>query len=185
MCEVAPRSLSAPLVVQADSIQVKVVGRFSVTRTGEKARVAVEHGIVEVTGGRARWAGLAQEKSGRPKCLRSKLHSPLHTMSETPDVAADGPMSDANQKSPPSAAAKPNGSAAWCHATYGQAAQARFEAAAALERSDPGHAPSISTEAWKAARTRGPNMRFSRTADWSWPRAAIGRGPCLSYWSAI
>src|SRR5207244_8372969 len=62
VCEVAPRSAGAPLVVQAGSVQVKVVGtRFSVTRTGERARVAVEHGVVEVAaGGRVARVGAGQ-----------------------------------------------------------------------------------------------------------------------------
>ena len=138
VCEVAPRSSSAPLVVQAGSIQVKVVGtRFSVTRTGEKARVAVEHGVVEVTeGGRVARVGAGEVwPSEAPVVAPSSA-----TTSDTPNVAGDGPMSDANQKSPPSPVARPNGAAAGRHAAYGQAAQARFEAAAALERSDPARA---------------------------------------------
>jgi hypothetical protein len=50
VCQVAPRSSDSPLIVQAGTARVKVVGtRFSVSRTGENARVKVYRGVVEVT----------------------------------------------------------------------------------------------------------------------------------------
>jgi hypothetical protein len=48
-CQVAPRQGRPPFVVQAGATQVTVVGtRFSVTRSGEQARVAVTEGHVQV-----------------------------------------------------------------------------------------------------------------------------------------
>jgi hypothetical protein len=50
VCQVAPRSGSVPLIVQAGATRVRVVGtRFSVTRLGESARVEVQQGVVEVS----------------------------------------------------------------------------------------------------------------------------------------
>lgn len=49
-CDVAPRHGRPPFVVQAGSTRVTVVGtRFTVTRSGDEATVAVQRGIVEVT----------------------------------------------------------------------------------------------------------------------------------------
>jgi len=144
VCEVAPRSAGAPLVVQAGSVQVKVVGtRFSVTRTGERARVAVEHGVVEVAAG----GRVARVGAGQVWPFEAPPVATSDTRSDRPSVAEGGPVSDVNQKSdantksPPSADAKPGGGgAAGRHAAHGEAAQARFEAAAALERSEPARA---------------------------------------------
>jgi len=49
-CDVTPRHGRPPFVVQAGSVRVRVVGtRFTVTREGDGARVAVAHGAVEVS----------------------------------------------------------------------------------------------------------------------------------------
>jgi hypothetical protein len=48
-CEVAPRHGRPPFVVQAGGVRVRVVGtRFRVTRDGDRVRVDVHHGTVEV-----------------------------------------------------------------------------------------------------------------------------------------
>ena len=148
VCEVAPRSAGAPLVVQAGSVQVKVVGtRFSVTRIGEKARVAVEHGVVEVAAG----GRVARVSAGEvwPREAPVVAASPA-TTSDAPSVVEGGPVSDANPhsdtnpKSPASVGVRPaGGGAAGPHTAYGEAAQARFEAAAALERSEPARAEDL------------------------------------------
>jgi hypothetical protein len=156
VCEAAPRSAGAPLVVQAGSVQVKVVGtRFSVTRTGEKARVAVEHGVVEVAeGGHVARVGAGQVwPSEDPAAAAPSATSPSTATNAAPSAVEDGrtsdadPKSDLNQKSDaaqksPAAGAKPSGAVgtAGRAAASGEAAQARFEAAAALERSDPARA---------------------------------------------
>jgi hypothetical protein len=50
VCDVAPRSTDAPLIVQAGAARVRVLGtRFGVSRQGDGARVSVEHGVVEVS----------------------------------------------------------------------------------------------------------------------------------------
>lgn len=141
ICEVTPRSAGAPLIVQAGSVQVKVVGtRFRVTRTGEQARVAVEHGVVEVaTGGQ-----LARVGAGQVWPFDGPtLGPPVATTSDAPRAVEDGSVGDAEQKreanakTPSKTDAKPGRVAAGRHATHGDAAQARFEAAAALERTEP------------------------------------------------
>jgi FecR protein len=141
VCEVAPRSAGAPLVVQAGSVQVRVVGtRFSVTRTGEKARVAVQHGVVEVAeGGR-----LARVGAGEVWPLEAP---PVAKTSDVPDAGQAGSgidvgtKTDATTKSPSRADPKPGGGAVTGRqAAHGETAQARFEAAAALERSEPARA---------------------------------------------
>ncbi len=51
-CSVAPRPRGAPLIVQAGSERVRVVGtRFDVSRVGDGARVQVYEGVVEVSSG--------------------------------------------------------------------------------------------------------------------------------------
>ncbi|MEP7049442.1 MAG: FecR family protein [Pseudomonadota bacterium] len=142
VCEVAPRSADAPLVIQAGSVQVKVVGtRFSVTRTGEKARVAVEHGVVEVAeGGHVARVGAGQVWPSEAPAVAPPQAAPIANPSDVPSAVEDGPESDVTQKgdsNTPRAPAKASGAAGGRHAGYGEAAQARFEAASALERSEP------------------------------------------------
>lgn len=147
VCEVAPRAPGAPLVVQAGSVQVKVVGtRFSVTRTGEKARVAVEHGIVEVAeGGRVARVGAGQIWPFEAPPVAS---APAPA-SAAPSAVEDGPVSDGDSdlKSPAKPVAKRGSGQVARAPAHGEAvqarseaAQARFEAAAALERSEPARA---------------------------------------------
>jgi hypothetical protein len=143
VCEVAPRSTRAPLVIQAGSVQVKVVGtRFSVTRTGEKARVVVEHGVVEVAaGGRVARVGAGQVWPAEAQIIAPSTA----TTGDAPSAADDGPPSAANQKSAANQMSRANaspksGGSAGPSRRYGEAAQARFEAASALERSDPDRA---------------------------------------------
>ena len=139
VCEVAPRSAGAPLVVQAGSVQVKVVGtRFSVTRSGEKARVAVEHGVVEV----AAEGRVVRVGAGQVWPTETPVVAPSAAQSNDGANAVDeSPASDANQKSPASVDTNAAGNGVpMRHAARGEAAQARFEAASALERSDPARA---------------------------------------------
>lgn len=150
VCEAAPRSAGAPLVVQAGSVQVKVVGtRFSVTRTGEKARVAVEHGVVEVAeGGRVARVGAGQVWPPEapavvaPSAATSAAPSPVEDAANEANQKSElNQKSDANQKALLGTGAKPSGGgAAGRPGVSSEAAQARFEAAAALERSDPARA---------------------------------------------
>jgi FecR-like protein len=138
VCEVAPRPAGAPLVVQAGSVQVKVVGtRFSVERTGEQARVAVEHGVVEVAAeGRVARVGVGQVW---PPEAQGVAPATVTTSDAPSAIADDRPVNGGNQKSPPSGGASANG-VAGRRAASGEAAQTRFEAASALERSDPARA---------------------------------------------
>ena len=136
LCEVAPRSAGAPLLIQAGSVQVKVVGtRFSVTRTGENARVAVEHGVVEVaTQGR-----VARVSAGQVWPPEAPLVAPTTTTNDEPSTVGDRTLNEANQKLPARGANAAGGMPARRVAS-GDSAQARFEAASALERSDPARA---------------------------------------------
>jgi hypothetical protein len=72
VCEVAPRSSEAPLIVQAGATRVRVVGtRFSVTRLGESARVNVQRGAVEVTWRGETWRVSAGEEWPRSADARA------------------------------------------------------------------------------------------------------------------
>lgn len=144
VCEVAPRAPGAPLVVQAGSVQVKVVGtRFSVTRAGETARVAVEHGIVEVAeAGRVTRVGAAQTWPAEAPAVASAKPS------DAQDRAEEGSVNDGSDlNSPPATTTKRAGGTPGRAAASGEAAQARsqarFEAAAGLERSEPARAEEL------------------------------------------
>jgi len=140
VCEVAPRSAGSPLVIQAGSVQVKVVGtRFSVTRTGEKARVVVEHGVVEVAAeGSVARVGAGQVWPPEAQVVAPPPAAPTDTPTPVDD---DRPVNDANKKSPASAGTSIVGGALPArNVPFAEPAQARFEAASALERSDPARA---------------------------------------------
>jgi len=144
VCEVAPRAADAPLIIQAGSVQVKVVGtRFSVTRTGEKARVAVEHGVVEVAAeGRVSRVGAGQVWPAEAPAVApssATTTDALGTVGEQP-VTGEQPVIETNQKSPSAGGANPSGASSPRNIASGEAAQARFESASALERSDPARA---------------------------------------------
>jgi FecR protein len=128
--DVAPRPRLAPLIVQAGGVQVRVIGtRFRVERAGESARVAVEHGVVEVASG-----GLvARVKAGEvwpaaPPAGSVRAPEPAAVQSPSQvDVREDAsgrtaprvPLTTAQPEGPP---------------------QARFERAARLERRAPDEA---------------------------------------------
>lgn len=137
VCDVAPRSASAPLIVQAGAAQVRVVGtRFRVQRQGESARVAVEHGLVEVTmGGRVSQVAAGQIWSGAEPVVvpsaRANEGSSARPVPSEPGVAR---RASARPKAVASAASEP---------TPSLSAQARFERAARLERADPAQATAI------------------------------------------
>jgi hypothetical protein len=146
VCDVAPRSAEAPLIVQAGSTQIRVVGtRFSVSRAGERVRVAVEHGAVEVAdAGRVSRVGAGQSwpPPVAPELLDEAVSEPVGG-AERGAGSKPGPV----RRQPARSAPSPNAPAAAATAEDGDAArlsaQARFEQAARLERSDPARAGAL------------------------------------------
>lgn len=129
VCEVAPRSPQAPLIVQAGAAQVRVVGtRFRVQREGKAARVSVEHGVVEVAmdGHSTRvsagqvWPVPAPASSDAP--TPAAATAPVEVTTTGGAAPVEAPHAPAARRVPatdPSSDASP---------------RARFERAAALER---------------------------------------------------
>lgn len=165
---VAPRVGRPPFVVLAGAVQVRVVGtRFTVTRSGDDARVDVAHGEVEVVAwGRrevlldgASWSsdGVREAAGERPVTIPNpggvaaahfspSVPAPAQAPSRPsppPSVASVAPVLPAAPAAPPSAPAVAERRAA-------------FEAAAALEVSDPAAAlrayrqVASGTDAWAA-----------------------------------
>jgi hypothetical protein len=149
VCEVAPRSSNAPLIVQAGAARVRVLGtRFSVNRRGETARVAVSHGAVEVSAnGRSvrvsageEWPSTevaASASSGdappRPVAAPAPASAPPQRIATASERRAPAPALTAVSPTPPvTEEAKPN-----------PLPQAVFEQAAALERRDPARASQL------------------------------------------
>jgi hypothetical protein len=138
-CNVAQRPANSPLIVQAGMTQVRVVGtRFRVVRIGETARVAVDHGVVEVTTGeRTSRVAAGQEWTSAAAGERKPP-------SAQPNEGSDSPESPEAAVSARPAPVRPKPAAATASAGRADAAsvsnQARFEQAARLERSDPARA---------------------------------------------
>jgi hypothetical protein len=118
VCQVAKRSSTQPLIVQAGGARVRVVGtRFEVMRLGEAARVKVYEGVVEVAfQGRTARVAAGEEWPGRePSAPTSALvehessSDPLagvrSTASATPAPARSVPVADDGGK-----AARPSSS---------------------------------------------------------------------------
>jgi hypothetical protein len=145
VCDVAQRPSGAPLVVQAGAARVRVLGtRFSVNRQGESARVAVSHGVVEVSAhGRSVRVGAGEE-------WPSKEGAPLGSgVDVAPDAVTTPPAAEPTQRgTTPSErrAPAPRASAASPAPRVEEEAkpqpipQSVFEQAAALERRDPARA---------------------------------------------
>lgn len=169
VCQVAPRSKEAPLIVQAGEARVLVLGtRFSVTRLGETARVQVHEGVVEVTSrGQSRevrageeWPSQSAQQwtkdLGQGPENDSDVEAPTAPTPAAPDrkkpvvagklqakaVAAGGsPPSSSSATGPrqPVGAATPSAAVA-ARSTSPPSSQAMFEEATALERSEPARA---------------------------------------------
>jgi hypothetical protein len=121
VCDVAPRTSSAPLVVQAGAARVRVVGtRFKVTRLGESAEVVVQKGTVEVSARGQSWRVQAGE-TWPPRA---------------PEAAPPEETSTAAKRSPPERSLPPGGAHAQARPQE-TSRQALFEQATGLERSDP------------------------------------------------
>jgi hypothetical protein len=150
VCDVAPRPTGAPLIVQAGGARVRVLGtRFSVTREGESARVAVAHGVVEVSAhGRSvrvhageEWPSVEEASSSesgvdtppRPPASARTAAEPQQRSAAPAERRTPAPLPSAVSPTPPVAEeAKPTSSP-----------QSVFEQAAALERRDPSRASQL------------------------------------------
>jgi hypothetical protein len=146
-CDVAPRPSDAPLIVQAGSARVRVLGtRFSVTRFGESARVKVQQGVVEVSA------------SGRSQRVRAGETWPSDVAravrTETaPGVAPPAPADEAEREAlvdrkpapsvPLAPAPEPAPAPEVASPAPEPSRQATFEEATALERSAPERALSL------------------------------------------
>jgi hypothetical protein len=148
VCDVAPRPNGAPLIVQAGGARVRVLGtRFSVTRQGASARVAVSHGVVEVSAhGRSVRVGAGEEwpstdvalsESGVDRAPEPTVASRATAEPQQRSVPSErrtpSPLPSAVSPAPPVAEeAKPQ-----------PLPQTVFEQAAALERRDPARASQL------------------------------------------
>lgn len=148
-CEVAPRAAGAPLVVQAGDARVRVVGtRFTVSRDGERARVEVEHGVVEVSESGRTWRVGAGEAWSTPvKSLPATetpaLPLPMPEASAPPVSGNPGSSSRAKKAAPrvhPEATARERDDPP---APVTPPPQATFEEAARLEAREPARAAAL------------------------------------------
>jgi hypothetical protein len=158
VCDVAPRSGKSPLIVQAGATRVRVVGtRFSVTRSGEAARVKVDEGIVEVLAAGGRWRVAAGEdwppaETAEPKPAPLAL-PPTDSLATPPSVAPESPKSteptQGKQAARQRALATPDRrtpvapEAVTPETPPPPSPQSVFEEAAASERSDPARASQL------------------------------------------
>jgi hypothetical protein len=183
VCEVAPRSPDAPLIVQAGAMRVRVIGtRFSVTRVGDSAQVKVSHGTVEVSVlGQSRrvhagevWppavpasrASADSEASAAP--IDFSAPAPTSTAAAVPSAR---PRSSSSQRR---TAPEKNAVASTERATDAdqkrRSRQLVFEQAAALERSDPARA----SELYRSLEAGGDS--WSQNALYARGRLAASRG---------
>jgi hypothetical protein len=181
VCDVAPRSHDAPLIVQAGAMRVRVVGtRFSVRRVADSAQIEVSHGTVEVSIlGRSRrvHAGEVWPPAPEVPAAQPQLHSagpaeaPAPPPSTTAVVASSRQRASSSQHravtskhAAPSAEPQPD---------VGQPLRPRqsvFEQAAALERSDPARA----SELYRSLEAGGDS--WSQNALYARGRLAASRG---------
>ena len=145
---VAPRHHRPPFVVHAGAVDVRVVGtRFTVTRSGDSARVEVAEGAVEVVAHGHREHLLAGSSWDSSRGWEAAIRSSA-TITDPDDVAAartladDGPVT-----APPPVAAPPPVTAPEPDP------RTAYEAAATLEPTDPTAALAAYRQ---LARGRGP-----------------------------
>jgi len=189
--QVAPRSSSSPLIVQAGELLVRVVGtRFSVTRLGEVARVKVFEGTVEITSrGHSRRVGAGEtwapevleqptSKSGSPVANGSNVAPPPSSLSSPvprqstrtspADVRGDAVTARRSQSSSSTVqkssqpASSPNAPVAVAEAAPGRSPQAMFEEATALERSDPARASRLYRQVETGSDSWAQNALYAR-----------------------
>lgn len=133
VCEVAPRSPQAPLIVQVGAAQVRVIGtRFKVQREGESGRVSVEHGVVEVAMGGHSTRVAAGQVWPAPAPTSAEEAKPVAGVSGGGETAVIEPPRAASARRAPAAEPAPDLSP-----------RVRFERAAALERTSPAVAISL------------------------------------------
>jgi FecR-like protein len=147
VCDVTPRSARAPMIIQAGAAQIRVVGtRFRVERHGEAAKVAVEHGLVEVSlnGHVTRVAAGQVWPPAAPAPATSATSGADTDTAERLDALGPSGLSDPRATRHPSARPRTATSAPPKEEPLPSlSAQARFEQAARLERADPAQATAI------------------------------------------
>jgi hypothetical protein len=149
VCQVAPRSKDAPVIVQAGAARVRVLGtRFSVARLGESARVKVQQGVVEVSsrGGTYRvQAGEEWSNVGTPPVPAEPVGVSSAASSASNDEAGPRGPSTARRASTATKAKSASALAPTPESAValGPSRQEIFEQATLLERSDPGRASKL------------------------------------------
>ncbi|MCL4224797.1 MAG: FecR domain-containing protein [Myxococcales bacterium] len=157
---VAPRRGRPPFHVHAGAVDIRVVGtRFTVTRSGDAARVDVAHGEVEVVAHGRRELLLAGSSWDSSRDWEAAIRSSA-TITNPDDIAAAQPLAAELPGAELPGAELPGAGAIAAPPVAppdGRAplpdSRAAYEAAAALERSDPAAALAAYR---RLARGRGP-----------------------------
>jgi transmembrane sensor len=183
VCEVAPRSHDAPLIVQAGAMRVRVVGtRFTVTRIGDSAQIAVSHGAVEVSIlGQTRrvQAGEVWPPAAAPRLSVSQPEAnpsepgpeaSVSALPKTPAPVANARLRSAQRRANTAEHAAPSAAEQPEAAEVTRSRQSVFEEAAALERSDPTRA----SELYRSLEAGGDS--WSQNALYARGRLAASRG---------
>ena len=171
-CAVAPRHGRPPFVVLAGTVRVEVVGtRFTVTRDGDRARLAVSEGTVVVIADGAR-AEVHAGEAWPPTASATADRAGAGTAAGAGTTAGASSADDDDEDPAPAIAA----AAPQPHAGRAPTpdAKARYEQAAALEASDPAAA----LAGYRAlARGRGP---WAGVALFAAGRLSLDRGDLAS-----
>lgn len=183
VCEAAPRSPDAPLIVQAGAMRVRVVGtRFSVTRVGDSAQVKVSHGTVEVSVlGHSRrvhagevWPSTlpAAEPSADSEAVAGPVDSAAAAATGTASAVASthARASSPQRRTAPEKSTVSSAERATDADQKRRSRQAVFEQAAALERSDPTRASDL----YRSLEAGGDS--WSRNALYARGRLSASRG---------
>jgi FecR protein len=151
-CDVAPRRGRPPFLVEAGSVEVRVVGtHFVVARAGEAVAVDVQRGQVEVT------------SNGQRSLVSAGSHWP--SLSEvSPQTPAPGPSGspparDANTGH--AAPVEPRGTALPAHGTPSLSPRDQYEAASRLEAEQPAAAIALYRELAHQGGAWGENALFA------------------------
>ncbi len=168
VCQVAPRTHDAPVIVQAGEARVRVVGtRFRVARFGESARVKVEEGVVEVS------------SRGGTFRVRAGEQWPVEPASAEPPEPSEAPAVPSAPETVPEATNRASAASARSAAGTGKgrssaiptvattpdqpsSGQSVFEQAALLERSDPAQASKLYASLESRADSWAQNALYAR-----------------------
>jgi hypothetical protein len=150
VCDVLERPKEAPLLIQAGAARVRVLGtRFSVTRMGELARVAVQQGVVEVSARGQSWKVRAGEQWPAEVPQPAPVQAVMEPSAVPSSVPEPAPASAERRVSSPARARVASASVATPEVTAADpqprapGPQTVFEQATAMERTDPARASEL------------------------------------------